>query len=28
MAKFYGDEALRTCKKCGTVMAPPEPVPA
>jgi 3-hydroxyanthranilate 3,4-dioxygenase len=28
MAKFYGSEELRTCKNCGTVMAPPEPVPA
>lgn len=25
-AKFYGSEELRTCKKCGTVMQPPEPV--
>jgi 3-hydroxyanthranilate 3,4-dioxygenase len=25
-AKFYGDESLRTCKKCGTVMQPPAPV--
>lgn len=23
--RFYGSEALRTCKKCGTVMAPPAP---
>ncbi len=22
-AKFYGDEKLRTCKKCGSVMEPP-----
>lgn len=22
-AKFYGDEALRTCKECGKVMEPP-----
>ncbi|MGZ3883331.1 MAG: 3-hydroxyanthranilate 3,4-dioxygenase [Bacteroidia bacterium] len=22
-SKFYGSEELRTCKKCGTVMAPP-----
>jgi 3-hydroxyanthranilate 3,4-dioxygenase len=22
-AKFYGDEALRTCKECGSVMEPP-----
>ena len=22
-AKFYGNEALRTCKECGTVMEPP-----
>ena len=23
MDKFWGDEELRTCKKCGTVMQPP-----
>ncbi|HET6992222.1 MAG TPA: 3-hydroxyanthranilate 3,4-dioxygenase [Bacteroidia bacterium] len=23
-AKFYGSEELRTCKKCGAVMQPPE----
>ncbi len=23
MARFYADEHKRTCKKCGTVMAPP-----
>lgn len=23
MERFYGNEALRTCKKCGTVMQPP-----
>lgn len=26
--KFYGDETLRTCKKCGTVMAVPAPAKA
>ncbi len=25
-AKFYGSEDLRTCKKCGHLMQPPEPV--
>jgi len=25
---FYGDEALRTCKKCGTVMEVPAPAAA
>ncbi len=25
MKDFYADEHKRTCKKCGTVMAPPEP---
>jgi 3-hydroxyanthranilate 3,4-dioxygenase len=25
-AKFYGSDDLRTCKKCGAVMQPPEPV--
>ena len=25
-SKFYGSEDLRTCKKCGHVMQPPEPV--
>lgn len=24
MEGFYGDEEKRTCKKCGTVMSPPE----
>jgi len=24
MEQFYGDEEKRTCKKCGTIMAPPE----
>jgi 3-hydroxyanthranilate 3,4-dioxygenase len=24
MARFYSDEQKRTCKKCGTVMQPPE----
>ena len=28
MAQFWADESLRTCKKCGTVMQPPSPVPA
>lgn len=23
--EFYGDESLRTCKKCGAVMQPPAP---
>jgi 3-hydroxyanthranilate 3,4-dioxygenase len=23
MERFWGDEKLRTCKKCGTVMQPP-----
>lgn len=26
--KFYGDEKLRTCKKCGTVMEVPAPATA
>lgn len=26
MDGFWGDESLRTCKKCGTVMQPPAPV--
>lgn len=27
--QFYGDESLRTCKKCGHVMpVPPPPAPA
>lgn len=26
-AKFYGNEALRTCKECGTVMEPPPIAP-
>lgn len=25
MDRFYSDEEKRTCKKCGTVMAPPTP---
>jgi len=25
MEQFWGDENLRTCKKCGAVMAPPQP---
>ncbi|HTN18551.1 MAG TPA: 3-hydroxyanthranilate 3,4-dioxygenase [Chitinophagaceae bacterium] len=25
MARFYADEDKRTCKKCGTVMEPPQP---
>jgi 3-hydroxyanthranilate 3,4-dioxygenase len=25
MDSFWGDESLRTCKKCGTVMQPPVP---
>eukprot|EP01012_Entosiphon_sulcatum_P043155 TRINITY_DN57362_c0_g1_i1.p1 TRINITY_DN57362_c0_g1~~TRINITY_DN57362_c0_g1_i1.p1 ORF type:complete len:176 (+),score=16.44 TRINITY_DN57362_c0_g1_i1:245-772(+) len=25
MQRFYGDEAKRTCKKCGTFMEPPAP---
>ncbi|RJP40933.1 MAG: 3-hydroxyanthranilate 3,4-dioxygenase [Phycisphaerales bacterium] len=25
METFWGDEKLRTCKKCGTVMQPPAP---
>jgi 3-hydroxyanthranilate 3,4-dioxygenase len=24
--EFYGNEALRTCQKCGAVMHPPVPV--
>ena len=24
--RFYADESLRTCRKCGTVMQPPPPV--
>jgi len=23
-ARFYGNESLRTCRRCGTVMAPPQ----
>ncbi len=26
MEKFYADEKLRTCEKCGTVMQPPQKV--
>ncbi len=26
MEKFWGDESLRKCKNCGTVMQPPAPV--
>ena len=26
--KFFADEAMRTCKKCGTVMQPPAPAKA
>lgn len=26
--RFYGDEKLRTCKNCGTVMKVPPPAPA
>ena len=25
--QFYADESLKKCKKCGTVMQPPAPVP-
>jgi 3-hydroxyanthranilate 3,4-dioxygenase len=28
MEKFWADEKLRTCKKCGTVMQPPVPMGA
>jgi 3-hydroxyanthranilate 3,4-dioxygenase len=24
MEKFYANEELRTCKKCGTVLQPPK----
>jgi len=28
MEKFWSDESLRTCKKCSTVMQPPQPASA